>query len=163
VCQGGTLKTIRECLDLRFEVYGFDSFEGLPEDWPGTGCVKGEFSTQGLVPDISGTVIFSGWFKDTLPNYLKQARKIALLHLDCDLYSSTREVLWALNEFIVPGTIIVCDEYIYKLQAGGYGNEHEQRAIIEWCETFNRQIVHVPFEDITPNHGNERRIFRAVE
>jgi hypothetical protein len=37
--------------------------------------------------------------------------EIALLHIDCDLYSSTQSVFSYLHKKIVPGTLIVFDEY----------------------------------------------------
>jgi len=160
VCTGTTLRTIRDNLGSRFKVYGFDSFEGLPEDWPGTVCRKGEFAAE--QPDIAGVEFFQGWFKDTIHDYVKQAEPIALLHLDCDLYSSTKDVLWPLNPFILPGTIIVCDEWIYKLTSGGYGDDQEQKAVSEWASTFGRHLEHIPFSDLEPLHGNERRIFRVA-
>ena len=52
---------------------------------------------------------------------------MAFIHVDCDLYESTRCVLELLEDRIVPGTIIVFDEYF------NYPNwqEHEFRAFQE--------------------------------
>jgi len=162
VWQGTTLRLIRNTLDSRFDVYGFDSFEGLPEDWPDTPCAKGHFSTQGIAPYIPGTLIFTGWFKDTLPEYMYQGKPIALLHLDCDLYCSTKEVLEALNPIIMPGTIIVCDEWIYTKNDDSHGDDQEQRAVLEWRDTFDRQFEIVDFEDDT-ERGYERKILRVTQ
>jgi hypothetical protein len=56
-----------------------------------------------------------GWFDQTLPKF-QQTRlgknPIALLHVDCDLYSSTVTILNNLKDNIVPGTVIVFDEYM---------------------------------------------------
>ena len=64
-------------------------------------------------------------------------RPIALLHVDCDLYSSTVTILNELKDNIVPGTVIVFDEYInypgwqldefkaWKEHVGAYGREYE--------------------------------------
>lgn len=162
VWRGTTLRLIRDTLDSRFEVYGFDSFEGLPEDWPDTPCNKGHFSTQGQAPYIPGALIYPGWFTDTLPSYVAQASKIGLLHLDCDLYCSTKEVLEALNPFIVPGTIIVCDEWIYTRNDGSHGEDQEQKAVLEWQAEFDRELEIVPFDDTT-DHGYERKILRVIK
>jgi hypothetical protein len=54
-----------------------------------------------------------GWFDQTLPGFVKKHQDpIALLHVDCDLYSSTVTILNNLKDQIVPGTVIVFDEYI---------------------------------------------------
>ena len=42
---GNTMRVIQHCTDR--PVYGFDSFEGLPEDWTGAGGVpKGHFACE---------------------------------------------------------------------------------------------------------------------
>lgn len=76
-------------------VVGFDSFEGLPEDWR-TGFERGAFDD--LSPDRPGSPgeLVVGWFDDTLPEFLSgTGESISLLHVDCDLYSSTVTVLAA--------------------------------------------------------------------
>ena len=143
VCGGISIKQIRESLpEDKFKVYGFDSFEGLPEDWVGTVCTKGFFSTGGVIPEISGVEFFKGWFNETIPQYKKIAKPISLLHVDCDLYSSTIEVLYGLREFIMPGTIIVFDEWYYADEHGvnldiEKNRQHEQKAFYEWVKNFD--------------------------
>lgn len=92
-------------------VHGFDSFEGIPEDWGS--CKKGAFSTHGKLPDVKSNVtLHVGLFDDTLPEFLKEnTEKVHFLHIDSDLYSSAKTVLNLLSDRIVPGTIIVFDEY----------------------------------------------------
>ena len=43
VYKGTTTRIIRNSLPLDYKIYGFDSFEGLPEDWKNTPCHKGFF------------------------------------------------------------------------------------------------------------------------
>lgn len=98
------------------DVHGFDSFEGIPEQWhleP-----KGMYSTKGVMPNVPDNVtLHPGWFDDTLPEFLKNhVGPVRFMNIDCDIYSSTKTVLDLLAERIVPGTVIVFDEYI--------GNEH---------------------------------------
>lgn len=164
VCQGVSMKVIRETLDKSFSVFGFDSFVGLPETWidkKGKIVVSKErFSTGGKIPDINDVEFYSGWFTDTLPKYLEIAEPIALLHIDCDLYSSTKEVLEALNRYIVKGTIIVFDEWFYWHDP--YYDDHERKAFLEWVPNFNRKYEFVPFYDRT-NSGEERQMVRILE
>jgi len=80
---------------------GFDSFEGLPEDWAQAGGRKerGFFSTGGQIPTISDPRVSfeKGWFQDTLPPFLAahdlSGTTPILVHYDADLYSSTLFVL----------------------------------------------------------------------
>jgi O-methyltransferase len=79
---------------------GFDSFEGLPEEWTSNfkSLEKGFFSTGGDAPtDAEQRIQFrKGWFEETLPEFLKDndlTRKPVVVHLDADLYSSTLFVL----------------------------------------------------------------------
>jgi len=94
-------------------VHGFDSFEGLPEDWGGRHEGKGHYSTNGQLPAVpSNVTLHKGWFENTLDSFCQSNDQSAsFLHIDCDLYSSTRTVLEHLKTRIRPGTIIVFDEY----------------------------------------------------
>lgn len=111
-------------------VHGFDSFEGLPEDW--TFFQKqGRFSLKAQIPrfEEENIVIHRGWFEQTLQPFLDQhAGPVRFLHVDCDLYVSTACVLRGLATRIVPGTIIVLDEY---LNYPGW-EQHEYRAFQEF-------------------------------
>jgi hypothetical protein len=93
------------------EIYGFDSFEGLPEPW--VGAPQGAFSLKGRLPPVKPNVtLIKGWFEQTLPPFLAghPGRPVAYLHIDSDLYSSCKTVLQACAPRIVPGTVIVFDE-----------------------------------------------------
>lgn len=128
VYRGATLKFIAE--RAMQAVHGFDSFEGLPEDWTHFQR-KGRFSLEGVAPqfDAPGIELHGGLFCDSLPPFLREHAGLArFIHVDCDLYSSTKDVLTLLEERIVPGTVIVFDEY---LNYPGW-REHEYRAFQEF-------------------------------
>ena len=112
-------------------VYGFDSFEGLPEDWR-PGYVKGTFATGGIIPQVNENVsLIKGYFDVTLPEFIKEHKeKAALIHVDCDLYSSTKTVFELLGDRIVVGTILIFDEYF------NYPTwqEHEYKAFQEFVQ-----------------------------
>jgi hypothetical protein len=95
-------------------VHGFDSFEGLPEDW--TSWQKaGRFSLGGEKPEIgaANVMLHKGWFQDSLPPFLAaHPGDVRFLHVDCDLYSSTKTVLGHLGARLVEGSILVFDEYL---------------------------------------------------
>lgn len=81
--------------------YGFDSFEGLPEDW-NSSHGKGHFATDlTKLTFKSNVAIKKGWFNETLPKWkVSQASKIAGIHVDCDLFSSTKTILDELEGLI---------------------------------------------------------------
>jgi hypothetical protein len=167
VFEGRTISILRKSLDDSFKVFGFDSFEGLPEDWAcedgsiaGHGvCRKGYFSTKGDVPKIEGITFFKGWFEETIGNYIKIAKPIGILHVDCDLYSSTKTVLYKLNDFIVPNTIIVFDEWVFNGSGSQHGN-HEQKCFYEWVKDFNRQYE---FIDHYLTDRDEQKIVKILK
>jgi len=108
---------------------GFDSFEGLPDEWR-PGFDKGAFDLKGKLPTVPANVqLVPGWFDKTLPGYLAaNPGPISLLHVDCDMYSSTKTIFDNCAPRIVPGTVIVFDELVnypeYK--------EHELKAFYEF-------------------------------
>lgn len=109
-------------------VLGFDSFQGLPEDWR-DGFPAGSFACD--PPDIPNAQYVVGLYDDTLPTYCWDGlRSIALVHIDCDLYSSTKTVLDNLPLRDLQGAVFVFDEW------HGYegAEEHEQRAWREFAD-----------------------------
>jgi len=155
VFQGNSIKFIRDSLDESYKIYGFDSFEGLPEDWENTECVKGFFSTKGVIPNIENVKFFKGWFENTIHEYLKEADNIGLLHVDCDLYSSTKTIFDNLNKYIKSGTIIVFDEWFYNRDTSC--NDHEQKAFYEYVNNYN-----IKFEFIKVEDSIERKVVKIL-
>jgi hypothetical protein len=93
------------------QIYGFDSFEGLAENWRHT-VRKGEFALPSLPKVRPNVRLVKGWFNETLPGFLAQHKEpLAFLHVDSDLYSSAVTVLTAMRDRIRPGTVIQFDEY----------------------------------------------------
>jgi SAM-dependent methyltransferase len=119
-------------------VHGFDSFEGLPSDWeraPGSTYRAGHFRVAKL-PEVPPTVrLWKGWFHETLPPWLAaHDGDVSFVHVDCDLYESTRTVLEALDGRLRPGSIVVFDELCDWRDRGVYPNWEagEWRALREW-------------------------------
>ncbi|WUT94680.1 O-methyltransferase [Mycobacterium phage Suarez] len=110
-------------------VIGFDSFEGLPEDWRPE-FPKGSFRFD--MPDIPEASFHVGWFEDTLPEAMSELERwpIGLVHIDCDLYSSTKTVLDHIGHLLTPGVYIVFDEW----HSYEGCEQHEQRAWREFAE-----------------------------
>ncbi len=94
------------------KVYGFDSFEGLPEAWAKE--PKGMYTTHSKLPEVPDNVELKvGWFKDTLPDFAAQSSEpLVFANIDCDIYSATREVLEALGHLFPAGAVVCFDEYL---------------------------------------------------
>lgn len=92
-------------------IYGFDSFEGLPERWR-DGFGAGFFKVSHLPDVLPNVELIKGWFEETLPKFVREKSNfVSFLHVDCDLYSSTKTIFNYLSTQIGPGTVIVFDEY----------------------------------------------------
>jgi predicted O-methyltransferase YrrM len=127
-------------------VYGFDSFEGLPEDWR-AGFRAGTFAVEEL-PTVEGAELVVGWFSDTLPAFLdSHPGPVDLLHLDADLYSSTATVLELVGPRLRPGSVVVFDEYLN--HPGWQDGEHRA-----WREFVAAHDVEFVYEAFT--HDNEQ-------
>jgi predicted O-methyltransferase YrrM len=127
------------------QVYGFDSFQGLPEDWT-ENQKKGHFAVEQLPAVRRNVELVPGWFDQTLPTFAQErSDKVAFLHVDCDLYSSTKTIFDNLNTHIVPGTIIVFDEYLNYLRWELY----EYKAFQEFCQ---RNCVQYEYIGLVPTY-----------
>jgi predicted O-methyltransferase YrrM len=118
-------------------IYGFDSFKGLPESWNGLGV--GHFACQ--LPQVPQNVtLVEGLFDETLPKFLeKNNEQVAFIHIDCDLYSSTKTIFDNVKNRMVDGCVIVFDELL------NYGGEtwrhHEYKAFQEFLEETGYQYT----------------------
>ena len=130
VFQGHSIQIISEKFFDR-NVVGFDSFEGLPENWR-PGFAKGSFDCKGQLPLVRTNVtLIKGWFNKTIPNWLKNNKNnISFVHIDCDLYSSTKTILSLLVGRISSGTVIVFDEFF---NYPGW-QDGEFKAFMEWVK-----------------------------
>jgi methyltransferase family protein len=125
VASGNTLRTIAKARDGK-EVYGFDSFQGLPEAWL-NGMPAGAFARDDL-PAVPGAELVVGWFADTLPGFLEEHQgHVDFLHVDGDLYSSAKTVLENVGPRLRPGSIVHFDEFF---NYPGW-QAHEYRAWLE--------------------------------
>ena len=93
-------------------IYGFDSFEGLREDWVGTDAPKGTFNLKRKLPKLNKNVIpVVGWVQDTLVPFLdKHKPEINFIHLDMDTYESTKFVLTKIKPYLTKNCTIAFDE-----------------------------------------------------
>jgi predicted O-methyltransferase YrrM len=127
------------------KIHGFDSFTGLPEAWQHR--APGAFSTAGELPAVPPAVsLHVGLFADTLPPFARTLDgSIRMLHIDSDLYESALTGLVCLAPHIVPGTIIVLDEYL----GNASWRQDEHRALAEAAAHFGWSIEELSLGWIT--------------
>ena len=120
-------------------LWGFDSFEGLPEPKAGfdpTCWTKGMYaapydavSMRLRAVDRPWLRLVRGWFSETLPDEpARSIEKIAYARIDSDLYESCADCLKFLEPRLVNGAVLVFDDWQFTNTHG------EPRAFKEWME-----------------------------
>jgi hypothetical protein len=109
VFSGATINRLSTLCD---KVYGFDSFEGLPEDWI-PNYPKGTFKVSELPSVAENVELVVGFFDESIPKFLKdhEVNKINFINIDCDLYSSTKTIFNYFVKNIRSGTYLYFDEF----------------------------------------------------
>lgn len=125
-------------------LFGFDSFEGLEEDWVGRNLQKGSFNRNGELPKVESNVkLTKGWFEDTVPEFVNKLsmEKILLVHMDADTYKPTKFVLNSIIKNLGKGSILIFDEYF------GYSGWklHEFKAWQETVEFYDIQYRYIGY------------------
>lgn len=142
--------------------YGFDTFNGLPTDWYGTNLSAGSLTESGKLPKVNPNVeLIVGLFEDTLETFLlhelnSKPARIAFIHVDCDVYPSTKFLLEKIlhdgSNYPENGILILFDEFF------GYPGweQGEYQAFIEVVTQFQLRIKYVGFS----NQQAAIRVFR---
>jgi hypothetical protein len=109
--------------------WGFDSFEGLSEDWGGTSMAKGAFDRKGNSPELNANVeCVIGDILETYAPFLEtHTDPIAFMHIDTDTYTPCYHVLSLSAPRFIAGSVVLFDELV------GYPNyhSHELKALNE--------------------------------
>ena len=132
-------------LGIDLEAYAFDSFEGLPNtNQEEDGIFKsGTFYTsksrfKKIVYDktkvkLNENQLIEGYYENSLTTSLKSKlpEKVGFIHIDVDLYSSTKTVLNFVKDYFVVGTVILFDDW-YCFPPGQ--NKGEKKAFNEFLK-----------------------------
>jgi O-methyltransferase len=138
-------------IDFSRRVAGFDSFEGLPsgDDHPRwkSGmfrvnhsfhpiCKQGERVSPQVIYklfekyELPPPAIEAGSFSEVLPKVIgSKYQAAAVVHIDCDLYESTRAVLSGIQSILQEGTILLFDDWF---NFRGSKDNGEQKAFFEF-------------------------------
>ena len=98
--------------------------------------------TKAGVP-LHKVVRVKGWYDETLTNRTKkthQLNRAAVIHVDCDLYSSAKVVLAFIEYLVQVGTILIFDDWY------AFSNEEDMRDFGEQ-KAFNEWPLKAAFED----------------
>ena len=117
--------------------------------WNATTDGPGAYSQGGRTPDFGRTMppntrFYKGWFNETIPPFLaaRPRAPVAAVHIDCDLYSCSLDVLEALASRLQPGATVRFDEYYLLRPSADFPREmydqHEARA---WTEVVERYAI----------------------
>lgn len=140
IATGGSFRKIIERTSRH--CFGFDSFEGLPED--AEGWTKGAFACE--IPRFSeeNAHIVVGLIQDTLQDFLNgNAGQAAFIHIDTDIYSAAKYIFDTLydNGRIGPGTVILFDELLNCENDSYLAWPHnEYKAFVEFGERTGFEI-----------------------
>ena len=137
-------KLLTSSIFQKMRFFAFDSFEGLPDVADSDTCgffEKGQFNASldqfnGNL-DAAGfpqerSVVVSGWYDKSLTHTVygeHNLTKAAIVHIDCDLYESTKLVLEFITPLLVDGTVLIFDDWFH---FNGHPLRGEQRAFNEW-------------------------------
>ena len=101
------------------KVYGFDTFAGMPVTDRGVDLHKsGDFADVNL-PELrqfaakvglDNLVFVQGRFEETLPQVTQAMGPLAMLHIDCDIYSGVEYSYNNAKKLLVPGGYVVLDD-----------------------------------------------------
>jgi hypothetical protein len=113
------------------QLFSFDTFSGMPDaspldlhqgqsadasGWGAGTCAAPESSLAAICAKMGVAHLVEpvkGLFQETLPLHRVRVGPIALLHMDGDWYSSTRDILENLYDSVTPGGRIQVDDYGY--------------------------------------------------
>lgn len=147
---------LKSC-NLQKTFWTYDSFVGLPNltASPDKACYeakelkvwyKGVMETRLDQPQFIGRLlnkyledksirVVKGFFSETLKKRNLTPKTISLLHLDCDLFSSTKEVLFHVlnNNLLVDGAVIILDDFNCSRANDSFG---QRKALAEVKKQF---------------------------
>lgn len=139
VFRGGSLVEIAKVLQDK-TIYGIDTFTGEPESLPWEHHKKGDFGNTDYV-------FLKEYFKENHPNVklikgrfptelvLKKilSSKFCFVHIDVDLYRSTKDCLEYFVPKLVQNGVLIMDDYAFESTKGA------QKATIEFVKELNKK------------------------
>jgi hypothetical protein len=153
-CDNAYAAKLHKASRKRKELHLFDSFEGLPSaesetdkitpdvvnnSWAAGQCF--DFDAKALQYALANELAFEhahfyiGWYADTLKT-IDSTTLFSFVHLDCDLYQSTFEVLHYLmtHKHLAKGCLLYFDDWSTNHSSNDFG---QRKAWLEILQTFH--------------------------
>ena len=121
VYRGGGSYFIASAVNSLFKImpniHAIDTFEGHPDDireeddshWPGKFGDTSFSEVKDYLSVFPNVVVHQGRFQDRCSNLA--AERFCFVHVDVDIYSATRDCLEFFAERLLPGGVVVVDDY----------------------------------------------------
>lgn len=153
-------------IDFTRRIVGFDWFEGLPSDdghprWrphmfrvnhsfhpickPGEKVSKEVILALFELYHLPVPQIEIGEFSEVLPRVIgAKYEKAALVHIDCDVYESTKTVLFGIEPILQEGTLLLFDDWFH---FRGRKDKGEQKAFFEFIESKSHPWSYIEYQN----------------
>jgi hypothetical protein len=150
-CNAGRTAALMACVCPEKPLWLYDSFKGLPAPTDkdsgqfGAGIMKAsvwEVQNHFKTYELYAPTIVEGWFNELKPNQIPD--KIAFVHIDCDLYESTRDSLKIVYPRLASEGWIVIDDYGWSVTPG-------VKAAADDCVAMWRDVRLMQLETGNPN------------
>jgi hypothetical protein len=142
VYEGGSSWLMCQARGRRSTHWGFDSFEGLSAPsqrdggfWTAGDLASSETCARALLEPL-GAVVLKGW----IPEVFSQSRidRLVFAHVDVDLHDPTLASFDYFYDLLVPGGVIVCDDYGFTPCRGA------KDAVDEFMADRPENVIHCP-------------------
>jgi len=143
VYRGGSARLLSEVLQGNLHL--FDTFEGMPETNPNIDVHnEGDFAKTSIekvktfVEAGPGSVyIYQGIFPETVEDFDEDIT-FKFVHIDVDIYKSTKEGFEFFYDKMISGGIMVCDDYGFKTCPGA------KKAVDEFFKDRDENPIYIP-------------------
>ena len=142
VFQGSASWLICQARGRRSTHWAFDSFEGISnpspsesEFWTAGDLAVGEEAARSLLEPL-GAVVLRGW----IPEVFAQAsiERLVFAHVDVDIHDPTLASFEYFYDLLVPGGLLVCDDYGFSMCEGA------RQAVDEFMAPRPENVIHSP-------------------
>jgi hypothetical protein len=142
VYEGGSSWVMCRARGGRSTHWGFDSFEGLSppsqrdgDFWSAGDLASSETAARALLEPL-GAVVLQGWIPEVFAQSLID--RLVFAHVDVDIYEPTLASFGYFYDLLVPGGVIVCDDYGFKPCMGA------KEAVDEFMADRPENVIHSP-------------------
>lgn len=167
VSRGTSMSCVYHVIDEKklpnMRLFGFDSFEGLPQEAADEGWRPGAFAStlsatqhyllrQGV--DLNKVTLTKGWFKDTCTPETRarlKLNKASLIMVDCDIETASLDVLRFSAPHIKERAVVLLDDWDSDARGG-------QRRAFEQFMKENRNLKAEPM----PSYTKAARVFMLI-